>query len=98
MAMPYMEQQEDPDGWLEDLVAKVKSHGAMDRTLFHMQTVDWRYNMPVSTDNLARHFRLLMTLGAQHIAYYPDDFVTGHPSVQLVRSHLSVNRYPALAE
>ena len=98
MAMPYLEQARDPEKWLENLVARVKDQGAISRTLFHLQTVDWRDNTPLSETDLARQFNLLMTAGAKHIAYYPDDFVTGHPAVQLVRSHLSVNTYPALAE
>jgi biofilm PGA synthesis lipoprotein PgaB len=60
--------------------------------------VDWRSAEPLPAADISRQFELLMAAGAQHIAYYPDDFVTGHPPVQLVRSHLSVNDYPAIAE
>lgn len=99
MAMPYLEQAADPKQWLEELVARVNRHpGAIARTLFHLQTVDWRSAQPLPAADLSRQFELLMAAGARHIAYYPDDFITGHPAAHLVRSHLSVNDYPAIAE
>ncbi|MEZ5560108.1 MAG: poly-beta-1,6-N-acetyl-D-glucosamine N-deacetylase PgaB [Pseudomonadales bacterium] len=99
MAMPYLEQAGNAERWLRRLVARVQLYpGAIDRTLFQVQTVDWRRGMPIPAATLGHQLELLMASGARNIGYYPDDFASGRPSVQLVRSHLSVNSYPALAE
>jgi biofilm PGA synthesis lipoprotein PgaB len=99
MAMPYLEQADDPEAWLADLVEKVKATpGGMERTVFELQTVDWRLGNPVRAATLANQMDLLLDRGVKHIAYYPDDFIQGYPPVPLVRSRLSVNYHPALEE
>jgi biofilm PGA synthesis lipoprotein PgaB len=99
MAMPYLEQADDPKAWLADLVEKVNAlPGGMERTVFELQTVDWRKGNPVRAEVLADHMDLLLDRGVKHIAYYPDDFIQGYPPVPLVRSRLSVNYHPALEE
>ena len=43
MAMPWMENSRDPQRWMDDLVARVKaSPRGLSRTIFELQTVDWR--------------------------------------------------------
>ncbi len=99
MAMPYLEQAEEPEAWLSDLVEKVRAiPGGMERTVFELQTVDWREGNPVRAATLANQMDLLLDRGVKHIAYYPDDFIQGYPPVPLVRSRLSVNYHPALEE
>jgi len=98
MAMPFLERAPKPEAWLRELVEHVRREpGAMARTVFQLQTVDWRTGERLPSSRLAMQFDLLLERGVRHVAYYPDDFVAGHPAESVVRSRISVNDYPALA-
>lgn len=95
MAMPLMEEAGDPERWLRDLVDVVAAHeGGLDRTLFELQSVDWRTDEPVPASRMARWMRLLQRRGAIHFGYYPDDFILGRPELDLIRPAFSVERHP----
>lgn len=95
MAMPYLENQPDPHAWLERLAARVSGHPAgFEKTVFELQTVDWRSGTPVDTAVLRGQMDLLRRLGARHLAYYPDDFIAGHPVAAGVRPAMSIGTYP----
>jgi len=80
MAMPYMENAAQPQAWLRQLFAKVAAvPGAVDRTVFELQARDWRSGKPIPSQEMAGQVRELHTLGARHIAYYPDDLFTDQP-------------------
>jgi len=97
MTMPYLEQVEHPQGWLKKMIGLVASReDALQRTVFHLQTRDWRANRRVSNRTLRHQFDLLLRSGALNIAYYPDDFLGNHPDLRMVRSRLSINAHPAL--
>ncbi len=91
MAMPYMEEVDDPHAWLRALVAQAHAtpHG-IERTIFQIQARDWRTGAPVPDDELARQWFTLHRAGARHLAYYPDDFVRDQPGLATVRRALSV--------
>ena len=91
MAMPYMEEQSDPTGWLTALVKRAAATpNGLDRTVFELQARDWRTNQPVPDATLRAQWSLLHRLGARHLAYYPDDFHNDQPGLAVVRSALSV--------
>jgi biofilm PGA synthesis lipoprotein PgaB len=95
MAMPYMEQAEDPEQWLSQLVDKVSLlDPKFNKTLFELQSVDWRTNKPLTSHTMEKHFRLLMRAGAHHIGYYPDNFLNNSPSLAMVKSNLSLKTFP----
>jgi len=95
MAMPYMEQSNNPRQWLLDLTRNVAIHDpSFNKTLFELQSVDWRTNSPIPNDTLASQFHLLMRLGVKHIGYYPDKFLDQHPSLDTIRSSISLNTSP----
>jgi biofilm PGA synthesis lipoprotein PgaB len=99
MAMPYLEGAATPERWLKRLVETVASYpNGLDRTLFELQTFDWRSGRRLSDAELAAHFDLLLYNGVRHIAYYPDDFLNDAPSLETLRSRLSINAYAALQE
>ena len=97
MAMPYMEGAEDPSAWLAHLAAIVKKHplGA-EKTVFELQTVDWRREQPVPSDVLAGHMKLLLQNGIGNIGYYPENPVTGHPEVKTIYPFFSIQANPFL--
>jgi len=95
MAMPYMEQSKNPRQWLLDLTKNAAIHDpSFNKTLFELQSVDWRTSSPIPNDTLASQFNLLMRLGVKHIGYYPDNFLDQHPSLHTIRSSISLNTSP----
>jgi len=91
MAMPYMEEVDDPQAWLADMVRKVAATpDGLARTIFELQARDWRTGTPVPDATLTEQWSLLHRMGARHLAYYPDDFLNDQPSLATVRRALSV--------
>jgi biofilm PGA synthesis lipoprotein PgaB len=97
-AMPRMEKIADNDShdWLSKLVAigAERPHG-MAHTIFELQTVDWNLaaegkDRAISDDTLGAEMRLLTKQGAVNFAYYPDDFVTDTPKLELLRKDFSL--------
>lgn len=97
MAMPYMEKAGDPQQWLSQLARRVgeKPQG-FDKTIFELQTVDWRTGKPLADGVLLAHSQLLLAAGVRHLAYYPDDFIGGHPSLPEAREAMSARQFPYL--
>lgn len=97
MAMPYMEQAGRPRAWLARLVDTVRATpDALPRTVFELQTVDWRTGQPVPAPELEAQVRLLQSRGARHLAYYPDDFPKDRPPLDSARAAMSALTYPYL--
>ena len=95
MAMPYMEQARKPNDWLKTLVDTVrKTDPALNRTVFELQTVDWRTHQPIPGKTLVEQVRMLVAAGANHIAWYPDDFVGDTPSLPYATEAMSARTYP----
>ncbi|MEZ0155211.1 MAG: poly-beta-1,6-N-acetyl-D-glucosamine N-deacetylase PgaB [Candidatus Reddybacter sp.] len=95
MAMPYMEQSQSPQQWLLQLTqqAAIIDPG-FEKTLFELQSVDWRTQTHIPNKILTSQFRLLMSQGVKHIGYYPDKFLDNHPSLHTIKSNLSLNTSP----
>lgn len=98
MAMPYMEEAEDPDAWLKAIVQRVAEvPGGLDKTVFELQSVDWRRdNAPIPGSVLARQMRLLARAGARHYGYYPDNFFHNQPRAEDLMPVMSLRTYPYL--
>jgi biofilm PGA synthesis lipoprotein PgaB len=93
MAMPDMENAKHPHDWLLKLAAKVAAApGGMDRTIFELQTVDWRaHDQVISTPEIVRQMRLLQDRGVRHLGYYPDDFARNNPKLEVLRPEFSAS-------
>jgi biofilm PGA synthesis lipoprotein PgaB len=98
MAYPYMENANSPERWLLKLRAKIAAYpNGLKKTVFKLQTVDWRYKeRPIPTSTLVKQIRLLYRRGALNIAYYPDDFVKNHPKLKKIMGAISTRNYPFL--
>ena len=85
-AFPYMEQATDPVAFYHDLVERVKAQpDGLRKTVFELQTVDWRTGKPVPDQELAATIVRLRAWGVQNIAYYPDDLYNNHPDPAVIR-------------
>ena len=79
-AMPAMENAGDADAWLTALVGAVKATpGALDKTVFELQSVDWRSKEPVPMPIFLHQMKLLRDAGAIHLGYYPDNLYKDQP-------------------
>jgi biofilm PGA synthesis lipoprotein PgaB len=97
MAMPAMENSNAPNSWLRELVHEVESvPGGLNRTVFELQTVDWRTRKPIAASKLARQMQLLQSKGVLHLAYYPDDFEKNNPDIGKLIPAFSASDYPAM--
>ncbi|OQS50515.1 poly-beta-1,6-N-acetyl-D-glucosamine N-deacetylase PgaB [Chromobacterium violaceum] len=86
MAMPYMEGAADPAAWMRRLFDRAAAvPGALDKTVFELQSQDWRSGKPVDSAELASSMRALRQWGARALAYYPDDFFNDRPELKRVR-------------
>jgi poly-beta-1,6-N-acetyl-D-glucosamine N-deacetylase len=95
MAMPYLEKQVDGDKWLADLVHRVAQvPGALNKTVFELQSVDWEKQKPITSAILSQQMRLLQLNGALNFGYYPDDFVRNLPDVETLAPAISLRANP----
>ena len=87
MAMPYMEQAPDPEGFLHAIVDAVAARpDAMKKVVIELQTVDWRrQDAPVPGAELAGWIRSLYAWGVQNVAYYPDNLYRNNPDPAVLR-------------
>lgn len=94
MAMPYLEGREDAEGFLHELAAAVSAvpEGPL-RVIFELQTVDWRDDRPLDAAQLRSQMRMLQSLGIRHLAWYPDDFISGLPDLETLRQGASLADY-----
>ena len=91
MAMPGLEAAEDERTFFEQLVSAVRNRtGGLERTIFELQTVDWRRADPIDSQRLRETMRWLQSLGVRHLGYYPDDFIIDHPKFDDLRYGISL--------
>lgn len=96
MAMPYMEEADEPAAWLKQLIATVAAQpGGLARSVFELQAVDWRQgNRPIPGDTLVGQMRLLQNLGAANFGYYPDNVFADQPPLATIRPYFSRRSFP----
>lgn len=96
MSMPEMENAKRANSWLKHLalIVAAKPDG-IQKTVFELQSVDWRTGKPVPESQFARQIRLLQGSGAIHFAYYPDDFEKNNPAIKRLIPLFSASSYPA---
>lgn len=96
MAMPQLENARRPAPWLARLVRAVDAvPGANQKTIFELQSADWRARRPVPSKLFASEMRLIQDKGALHMAYYPDDFEKNSPDLARLIPAFSASPYPA---
>ena len=95
MAMPDFENSSDKEQFYQRLIRGVRAHpGAMQKTIFQLQTVDWRVSKPIPAKQLRRTMEYLRTRGVDNLAYYPDDFITGTPDLTEMIRGMSLAETP----
>lgn len=93
MAMPQLEGAEDPKQWLDNLVRKTARDVSLARVVFELQSVDWQNKTPIDNQQLVGQMRLVHTLGGINFGYYPDDFISDHPRLDVIKQAISLEDY-----
>ncbi|MDD5036463.1 MAG: poly-beta-1,6-N-acetyl-D-glucosamine N-deacetylase PgaB [Methylococcaceae bacterium] len=94
-AMPFMEEAENPDAWLEELVRKVASQPeGLRKTVFELQTVDWRTQKKIPMETFLKQLRLVQSLGGGHLGYYPDNLFEDQPRQEDMEKAFALPRFP----
>lgn len=96
MVYPYLEKvRGNFRPWFKSLVDAVKVHPhGIEKTVFKIQTLDWRRDVWLKPEMLNGWLRELVGGGAHHIGYYPDDFVEDHPRASVIRLMMSMEDHP----
>ena len=96
MAMPQMENANDPVRWMKQLAQRVATTpGALSKTIFELQSRDWRTGKAIPASTMAAQMRQLRLAGARHLAYYPDDFHHNEPDARILQPAFSIATDPA---
>lgn len=86
MAMPYMEQVDNPEKFYTDIMNRVKQYpNGIKKTVMELQAINWRNDQKIPSEEMAATIKSLYQQGAMHIAYYPDDPIKQHPDVETMR-------------
>ena len=89
-AYPEVQDVWAPEAWLEKLVGTCRAcPGGLERTVFRLQAYDWDKSRWISGDDMVRRVRRLVAAGANHVAYYPDDFAADGPALSKIRLEMS---------
>ena len=92
MAMPYMEEADNPNEWLRSLAQRSLAQVSADQLVFELQAQNWRTQAPIPSEEMAQWVRILREEGIKHIGYYPDDFHQNHPDINVMRPVFSIGR------
>lgn len=95
MAMPRFEGAENHERFYRNLAALASLEPEYrKKVIFELQTVDWRTNTLIDSRELRDTMRMIQSLGIRNLAYYPDDFVLGHPRLDELRQGISIADFP----
>ena len=96
MAYPQMENVGNlrkTKKWLGRLFDIVKRQKADSKVIFKVQSYDWKKKKWIKDNIFHQELRYLLSLGAQHIGYYPDDVFLDKPKAGIT-SALSAKDLP----
>jgi biofilm PGA synthesis lipoprotein PgaB len=89
MAYAAMEGQKDSRKWYRELFEAAGGRENAGRVVFKLQAYDWKGEKWVSDGALKDDLTFLLSLGAQHVAYYPDNPYENKPDVDTISTILS---------
>jgi biofilm PGA synthesis lipoprotein PgaB len=95
-ATPYTDGADNPSQWMGELLGKVKAApGALRKTVFQLDSRDWKTGKPIPAKKLAAQLRQLHLNGALNFGYYPDDFRANQPDESIIKAVISTESHPA---
>ncbi|OGV57413.1 MAG: poly-beta-1,6-N-acetyl-D-glucosamine N-deacetylase PgaB [Lentisphaerae bacterium GWF2_52_8] len=95
MSYPRMEKVYFAESWLRSLVRKAREYPlGLQKTVFKTQAYDWEAKKWIKDDTLVSWLRVLLAEGAEHIAYYPDDYTVDKPGMKSIINIISSQDFP----
>jgi poly-beta-1,6-N-acetyl-D-glucosamine N-deacetylase len=94
MAYPKMEKVRHIRRWLRRLVWIAQQPEGIAKTVFKVQTRDWKRERWIHTVTVHRWLHWLVAAGAHHVGYYPDSVLEDQPRQQQIRQMMSVEDFP----
>lgn len=89
MAYAPMERENNARDWYRRLFAATGGEVNSSRVLFKIQAYDWKAKQWVKDADLKDELTYLLSLGARHIAYYPDNTYDDKPGVESISAIMS---------
>jgi len=89
MAYASMENQKDHRKWYRNLFEATGGLKNTDKVVFKLQAYDWKGEKWVSDGVMKDDISFLLSLGAKHVAYYPDNPYENKPDVEKISTILS---------
>jgi biofilm PGA synthesis lipoprotein PgaB len=89
MAYASMEGKKDHRSWYRELFRAAGGRESAPRVIYKLQAYDWKKEAWVGDGALKEDITFLLALGAQHVAYYPDNLYRNKPDVDKVATILS---------
>ncbi|MFQ5585727.1 MAG: poly-beta-1,6-N-acetyl-D-glucosamine N-deacetylase PgaB [Thermodesulfobacteriota bacterium] len=95
MAYPQMEKVNRASRWLEGLVLTAKeTRDGIEKSVFKVQTYDWKRETWLGDTVVLKEIRDLLSSGARHVAYYPDNPLLDKPALRTITLEMSTESYP----
>lgn len=91
MAYAAMEGKWNSRKWYRELFSAAGGHEQAGKIIYKLQAYDWKEKAWLKGRDLKRDLTFLLSIGANHVAYYPDDVHRNRPDVKTVSSILSAN-------
>ncbi len=91
MAYAAMEGTWNSRKWYGELFNAAGGRAHAGKVIYKLQAFDWKKKSWISGQDLKRDLTFLLSIGANHVAYYPDDVHRNRPDAKAVSSILSGN-------
>jgi len=75
--------------WMDKLMDRVKRFNGIEKVIFKVQAFDWARNQWVDGNTLREEIAYLLSIGAKHVAYYPDGVTEDKPRSDDIASIIS---------
>lgn len=92
MAYPQMEKiggTRKVHKWMDKLMDQVNRYNGKEKVIFKLQAYDWARNQWVDGNTLREEISYLLSIGAKHVAYYPDGVTEDKPRRDDIASIIS---------
>jgi poly-beta-1,6-N-acetyl-D-glucosamine N-deacetylase len=75
--------------WMDELMNQVNRYNGKEKVIFKVQAFDWARNQWIDGDTLRKEISYLLSIGARHVAYYPDGVIEDKPNRDDISSIIS---------
>jgi poly-beta-1,6-N-acetyl-D-glucosamine N-deacetylase len=89
MAYKAMEGKWNSRKWYRELFKDAGGRSQAGKVIYKLQAYDWKKKAWIKGQDLKQDLTFLLSIGANHVAYYPDNVYRNSPDVKTISSILS---------